>query len=315
MSSGYRFVWAAVGFSALGFACASGQAAAGDEDSSGEVQAGAAGTSAGGTSAGAAGKVTGGSSGQTSQGGTTQAGQGGASQGKAGTSGTSGNTSAGTSSGGTSSGGTSSGGTSSGGKASGGTSAAGQAGTSSAGTSSAGTSSAGSAGMPEPFGGGGSSAGSGGSGTGGMASGTCGQLCKVGPAKDASCSPCVADICNSEPSCCNGEWDALCAGLAAAQCPSAGCIPPAEACVASQGFANSASGKCKACVQTACATPYDYISGSISCSFMADDCNAVCSSDACFCSCMVTSTPTSSCEYAFSDLYGCIANNCEADCN
>ncbi|MCC6644269.1 MAG: hypothetical protein IT374_01690 [Polyangiaceae bacterium] len=218
-------------------------------------------------------------------------------------------------------------GASAGGSPSGGTSAAGASGAS-AGKASAGSSSGGTSGG-DPFGGGGSagtpgggaSAGGDPSGGGGSAgasggAGPCGSLCKVGGPKDASCDPCVAKVCAAEPSCCSTEWNAYCAGRAAEECgPSAGCLSPEDSCVEAQGFSATSSSACEACVQTDCAVPYDYISGSLSCGSYSGDCNDLCVSDACFCACMVPSTPTTQCDFAYSDLYLCIASNCAAECN
>lgn len=54
---------------------------------------------------------------------------------------------------------------------------------------------------------------------GGTDGGICGDLCQTGGPKDPSCGdPCVADVCNLEPSCCQSAWDPFCVDVAVKFC-------------------------------------------------------------------------------------------------
>jgi trypsin len=68
----------------------------------------------------------------------------------------------------------------------------------------------------------------------------CGHdLCTAGGRLEATCDPCVAEVCDGDSYCCFGAWDAQCAGEAEAVCPSAcaakapspcGTVPAEGAC-------------------------------------------------------------------------------------
>lgn len=79
----------------------------------------------------------------------------------------------------------------------------------------------------------------------------CHDQCTTGAAMDASCSPCVSQICADDPFCCQSSWDDICVGHVAetcdGQCGGTGCSH--SECDQGAPLADG----CSDCVTTVCA--------------------------------------------------------------
>ena len=81
------------------------------------------------------------------------------------------------------------------------------------------------------------------------------DTCTVGARLDPSCSPCVANICNVDPFCCETEWDALCVSRVATVCGDDSCGPTCDRSTCEVGPPLDAG--CDACIADICAVdPY-----------------------------------------------------------
>ncbi len=56
------------------------------------------------------------------------------------------------------------------------------------------------------------------------------DVCSAGGHLDASCDPCVAEVCAADSFCCAGQWDARCASEVKSVCPAACGGKPSSAC-------------------------------------------------------------------------------------
>ena len=140
--------------------------------------------------------------------------------------------------------------------------------------------------------------------------------CSIGEALDATCDPCVAQICAVDPFCCDGFWDGLCMAEVGSICGT----PCAASC--GDGLCD-ASESCSSCSQDCGACPIcgdGWCDWTESCGTCAADCGAcpVCGDGSC--------DWTESCDICASDCGACAVcgngqcelgedcNGCSSDC-